>query len=255
MPNPAAAKAPDPDALLQDACRRSAVVEFHRQDGRVAEPAARARMIAVTDDALYVDEPQIIGQDAKFSWGKHLDAYFQEGDNIFTFVAKVENTKCKLKLNATKVVTGMKLARPKTLELGQRRQHYRTSLALQEPIPVAIHRTDRDDPTSTPVTAHHFDGQLLDGSGGGVGVRVDVDTAGRFDIFDRYFVSFTVPGEDAPLLLLCELRQAREIRSGRSVKLGLQVLDWPSARRAELAMRPFTQYLTAVQRAKLKAAG
>lgn len=252
MPNPVAAKAPDPDAVLQDACSRSVVIEFHRQGGRVSDPAARARMLAVTDDALYVDEPQIIGLASDHSWDKRFDAYFMDGDNIFTFEARVVASKCRLKLNSKKTVTGMKLARPRVLELGQRRQFYRTSLALEAPVPMSLHRTDREHPLCTPITAPHYDGLLIDGSGGGLGVRIDNVVPGRFSIYDRYFVNFRVPGGDR-LTLLTELRQAREIRNGDSVKLGLQILDWPNARDVERLLQPFTQHLNAVQRSKLKA--
>lgn len=252
MPNPVAAKAPDPDAVLQDACSRSAVIEFHRQGGRVADPAARARMLAVTDDALYTDEPQIIGAGGDHSWDKRFDAYFMDGDNIFTFEARVASSKCRLKLNAQKTVTGMKLERPRVLELGQRRQFYRTSLALEAPIPIAIHRTDRESPLCTPINAPHFAGLLIDGSGGGLGVRIDNVAAGRFMMYERYFATFSVPGQNR-ITLLTELRQTREIRNGESVKVGLQILDWPSARDVERVIQPFTQHLNAIQRAKLKA--
>ncbi len=253
MPNPAAAKAPNPQAVLQDACSRSAVIEFHSQEGRVSEPAARARMLAVTDDALYIDKPHIIGQDPKFSWGNRLEAYFMDGENIFTFLATVVLSNCKLKLNAEKTVTGMKLARPRSLELGQRRQFYRTSLALEQPIPMTLHMTDPEFPLQTPINAQHFKGLVLDGSGGGIGVRVDNVKSAQIKIFSKFFVSFRVPTSPDPLVLLTEVRQAREIRAGQSVKLGLQILDWPSVRDAERVLQPFTQHLNAVQRAKLKA--
>jgi len=253
MPNPVAAKAEDPDQLLRDACTRSAVVEFHCQEGRSAEPAARARMVGLTEDALFVDEPQIIGQDPDFKWGARYAAYFHDGDTMYTFLAIVEASKCKLKLNETKTVVGMKLARPHVIEVGQRRQFFRTSLALETPVPIRMHKTDRENPMRTPITALRCEALLLDGSGGGIGVRVDGKKAGQFKLYDHFFVSFELPTSPRPFLFLTELRQVREIRGGESVKLGLNILDWPDSRQVERNLQPFTQHLNEVQRSKLRA--
>lgn len=243
----------DTEELLKKACARSAVLEIHRQQDGVLVPAAKARMIQLEDGAILLDEPQVIGREVPLGMGQTLDAYVYIDDELYTFQTVLDAINCPIKLNSTKSTRGARIRKPLKLTKGQRRQFFRTSLALIDPIPVTLHRTDPVNPLETPVTAHHFTGQLLDASPGGFGVRVDNVAYSRFKIFNHYFLSFRTPGQDDPTTLLCELRQTRAIRDGESVKIGFLTLPWPDQRSVDRMTQPLQRYLTEMQRLSRKA--
>jgi len=234
--------------LLKAACARSAVVEFHRQEGTLAIPAARARMLAIDGNGIVLDRPQVIGREVPLGAGQTVDAFITIDDELYTFQTSVINGDVPVTVNGEKHVKGVRIQLPGAVRVGQRRQYFRTSLALVQPLPVTLHRTDREDPTATPVGAHHFKGQLLDASAGGFGVRVDDVIYTRFKIYNHYFLTFITPDQEEETTVLCELRQTRPIRDGESVKIGLLTLPWPSQRELDRKLQPLVRYLTEMQR-------
>lgn len=243
----------DPEELLRLACARSCVVEFHRQIGPSALPAARARMIRIQDGSIFLDTPQVIGRELPLGLGQSVDIFFQLDDELYKFTTVLRRVNIPMKLNATKSIRGAQIDMPRVIVRGQRRQFFRTSLALIEPIPIAIHLTDSANPTATPITARPMSGIILDASPGGFGVRIDNVIYSRFRIYDHYFLSFHVPGERAPAVLLAELRQSREIRDGESTKLGFLTTAWPDQRTVDRLIQPLQKHLIDLQRRNRRA--
>jgi len=239
----------DPAALLRTACERSCVLELHRQENHATTPAARARLLGFSKSGnLLLDRPQIIGRRVPLSSGQTVDAFFQIDDDLYTFSAAVVRMDVPVRLNDEKRVFGAEIEAPSVIKLGQRRAAFRTSLALQDPVPVRLHRTSAEDPHQTPVSAHRFSGVITDGSHTGLGVRIEGAPYTRFALYDHYFLSFTLPGESRETVLLVELRQTREIKSGEAAKLGFLILPWPTQRAADLATQPLQRFLMDVQR-------
>ena len=241
------------EELLKKACARSAVLELHRQQGGVLVPAAKARMIRLEDGLIVLDRPQVIGREVPLGMGQTLDAYVYVDDELYTFQTTMTATDCPVPLNKDKNIMGAKIERPSALSKGQRRQFFRTSLALYDPFPVEFHVTDASAPLETPLGAHHFHGLILDASPGGFGVRVDNVAYSRFKIYDHYYLSFQAPNQKDNSVFLCELRQARAFRDGESVKLGFLLLPWPSQREVDRRIIPLQRYLTDMQRLARKA--
>ena len=237
--------------LLALGCERNSVVEIHKHMGDAAIPVARARMMCTDDHRLYLDEPQTIGMQVEM--GKHtaVDAFFSVGDGLYTFSTTVASMHCKLRLNETKTLIGMALNLPSQVKQGQRRSRYRTSLAMQTPIPVTMHHAS-PDLGSSPIDADRYTGRLVDAAEGGIGIMLDFDRPLKFKLYDRWFVRFQIPGADDPTSLGCELRQIRTIRGGEMMKLGLLALPWPTTRAMREQMRPLTRYLASVERRLLK---
>jgi len=237
----------DAQTVLENACARNASVELHRRVGEIVHPVARARLLGMNTDTMFLEAPQTIGREVNLIADERLECYFLLSEIIYSFVAKVKHTHCNLRLNRRKVVDGMTITRPSTVQEGQRREFYRTSLAAQPPITAHLHETTPGAPEETPIGASRFTGRLLDASAGGFGLNVDCPP-GRFKVFHPYFLQFEIPERGLRMDLLTELRQARPIHDGMSSRLGLMCVPWPHRRAFESQVQRLTRYLTEVQR-------
>jgi len=239
--------------LLKSGCERNTPVEIHKHTGDIAIPVARARMMCTDGERLFLDAPQTIGQPVKMGKGTSVDAFFSIGDGLFTFTTTVASMQCKVRLNAEKTLVGMALNLPSEIKQGQRRSRYRTSLALQTPIKVSLHEANKDL-NSSPIEAARFEGRIVDASDVGLGVLLDFDRPRKFKVYGRWIATFQIPGESDLTTIGCELRQARTIREGETMKIGLLALPWPSPRALREQMLPMARYLTSVERSLLKRA-
>lgn len=237
--------------ILAAGCERNARVEIHKHTGDATIPVARARMMCMDEERLYLDEPQTIGKQVEMGKGTAVDAFFSLGDGLFTFSTTVASMNCRVRLNGAKTLIGMALDIPRTIKQGQRRSRYRTSLAMQTPIKVSMHQAS-SDLGSSPIDADRVEGRLVDASEGGFGVMLDFDRPLKYKLYEKWVVQFHIPGEPDLTLLGCELRQIRTIREGESMKLGLLALPWPDQRAMRSQMLPLTKYLTSVERRLLK---
>lgn len=246
--------APDPTlALLQEACDRNLQIELHRRTAFGATPTARGRMLRLEDGKLYLDRPQTIGRPFMMSVGQACRAYFSLHETIYMFETRVAEADCRVRLNVEKSTIGMALEAPESIRPGQRREFFRTSLALQGEIAVQMHEAGvGDDPAECPVDARRLAGKMTDASGGGVGVVIEGRPA-KLRAYDPWFVGFRLPGSDDQLVFLAELRQIRGIRDDQDTRLGLMFLIWPNQRVATRTMDLLLRYLSMVQRASRKA--
>jgi len=241
---------PDPQkvlSLLDSGCERNIPVEIHKHTGDAAVPVARARMMCTDSERLYLDEPQTIGKKVQMGKGTSVDAYFSIGDQLYTFSTTVASMQCKVRLNETKTLVGMALNLPSKVEQGQRRSRFRTSLAMHSPISVTICETAHDL-NSSPIDADQFTGRIVDGSDGGIGILLDFDRPRKFKIYGRWIVQFHIPSESERTVLACELRQARTIREGETMKIGMMALPWPNIRAMRERMQPLAMHLNSIQR-------
>lgn len=237
----------DPKALLTSGCERNIPVEIHKHTGNAAVPVARARMMCLDDERIYLDEPQTIGQPVKMGKNTAVDAYFSINHTLFTFSTTVASMRCKVRLNESKVLIGMALNLPSDIHQGQRRSRYRTSLAMQSPIKVTMHAAS-SDLNSAPIDADRYEGRLVDGSEGGLGVLLDFDRPRKFKMYDKWIVRFHLPGESELTTLGCEVRQSRTIRDGETMKVGLMAKPWPTDRAMREQLLPLSRHLTAIER-------
>jgi len=243
-------KAPiaDPAALLEGACARNTPLELFRRVGDASLPVARARMLDIDGELIYLEEPQTIGMDVRINAGDPLTAFFSRSEALLCFHTTVKSRSCPVRLNARKVVQGMTIRRPANVKPGQRREYFRTSLATQDPIPVRMHEASSQEPATCPIGALRYEGRLVDGSGSGLGVRIDGENCSKFKRFRLFFVTFCVPGTEHRLDTLCEVRQARPILDGHAVRIGMFIHPWPTQRHLTRQIQPFLRYLVEVQR-------
>lgn len=241
------------DEIIDACCERNTPLEIHKHCSDGAVPVAKARMMCADAERIYLDEPQTIGKDVEMGKGTNVDVFFSLGDDLYTCSTSVASMKCKVRLNEHKTLVGMALDLPTKITKGQRRSRFRTSLAMQAPIPVTMHEAF-DDLNSAPVNAKRFSGRLVDASEGGVGVLLDFDRQRKFKLYGRWIVEFHLPGESDPTILGCELRQTRTVRENELMKIGFLALPWPSPRAMREQLQPLTRFLTSIERNLLKRA-
>jgi len=235
-------------------CERNVPIEIHKHTGDATTPVVRARMLWCDDEHVYLDSPQSIGREVRLSRDTPVEAYFAVDGELYAFSAVVASMNCRVRLNSSKVVDGVALTHPAVVKQGQRRARYRTSLALQEPIHVWMHRA-MSDLESAPIDSGLFQGRLVDASDTGFGVLIDGDLAHRFKVFDRWFIRFLIPGVTEETVFPCEVRQVRTARGGAATRIGLMALPWPSTRELRRKMMPLSRYLASVERQLCKRAG
>lgn len=244
----------DADALLNEACERNAVIELHRRDNNESIPAARGRMLAVRDDALVIAEPQIIGRDSRLSAGVAVDAFFLAGDVMLHFVSEIISTTEMVRLNEHKRVRAFTISAPEAIAPGQRRSYFRTLVLGDEPVRATLRAVLSADPIQCPIDAAPIAAEMVDGSPLGFGLNVHESDARRVRLYDLFFMSFTIPGDQQMRTLLVELRQNRDLGDTGLRRFGMLTHAWPTRRDHNLTIQPVLRWLHEVQRRRLRAA-
>lgn len=238
---------------LEDACARNVPLELHSVSYDRAVPAARARMIDLDEDYIYLEKPQIIGRNVRLHKAQLFEAFFNYNDVLFTFKTHVAEPTTAVRLNRQKIVEGLVVERPPAIKPGQRRQYYRTSLAsIPEPIHAMIQETGdvADDPQPDDRGAWQ-PAAIVDASAGGFGVRIDDGKYTRYKIYHNYFVRISLPDGRTEITVLCELRQVRSLLNGQATKLGMLLLPWPTQAKLNWHIQPLLSFLTQMQRNRL----
>ncbi|MEC9372290.1 MAG: PilZ domain-containing protein [Planctomycetota bacterium] len=235
-------------ALLEEACARNVPLEIHRRSPNGSVPCARGRMIWLDENNIYIEQPQTIGREVRLAPNQHVDAFFSLHGEIYGFPSIMFDTDCTIRLNTAKTIRGMSLVRPAELRPGQRRSHYRVSLACQDPIPAIMHATAEETVDAAPWPYQPFSGTIVDASAGGFGVIISHAHARPLEIYDPLFIHFQVPGGTEPLLFLCEIRQIRPLRADLDDKLGLMIVTWPDQRAMTRSIQPLLRMITDIER-------
>lgn len=237
---------------LEEACARNVPLELHSLAHERTIPAARARMIDLDEAHIYLEKPQIIGRKVRIHKTQEFEAFFSFADILFTFKTAVVENNATVRLNGRKLVEGLILERPRAVTPGQRRQFFRTSLAVMPAnIEAQIQEAaDEDEPVPSE-TAPWMEARIVDASAGGFGVRIEEPNYSKFKIYRNYFVRFNVPEVSQDLTTLCELRQVRPILDGSATKLGFLLLPWPTQGSLNWQLQPLLSFLTKLQRARM----
>lgn len=237
----------DESALLMQGCERNVPLELHRVDTIVTHPVARGRMLEMTDDRIFIENPQTIGRSVTIGVGNSYVAYFELGETILSFKTYVLESGCAVRLNDHKLSVGLAISRPQSVQPGQRRQAFRTSLATYDPIVASIHDAPIGMYEQAPTNARRFRARVIDGSAGGLCVLAE-QLCARLNLYDEYFISFNLPAGGPLFCARTELRHVRPVRDGEAQRLGLMFLPWPDQARFNRSLEPFTRYLNSIQR-------
>ncbi|GEM_PF-2456262 len=250
----------DPMQLLDEACARNMPVSLHGKGAHHELSVARSRVLGSDNHVVYLDRPQSIGEKIQFLKRQWVDVYVNIHGQLYTFSGQVREMERIVELNQKKTVVGMTITRPKTIKPGQRRDHFRVSLASGELRFATIHETNRDQPDACPLHAARYRGSLVDISAGGVSMKVDESQTKQFRLGDRLFIEFLLPelsspsSPPSPVWFLVSVRQIRELLDGTAVRLGLKFESWPDAHRLGKLQNRIQKIVNTLQREQLKKA-
>ena len=96
-----------------------------------------------------------------------------------------------------------------------------------------------------------FSGRLINISSGGLGLLVEARPGLRFKMWTRLYVDFCLPGEEAPILFLVEIKHIRTFPERDRFMLGLQFLPIDGVD-TRIASRRIRNFATAEQRRQIK---
>lgn len=122
---------------LELASARNVPLSVGRPGQIGVEPLARGRFLMPEKGVLAVEELQVPGQRVALDRGSKVEAFFLLDGQLYQFKTTVLELDAPVRLNERKTVRAMKLAAPKAVEKGNRRQIYRQSFALA-PTPVDV---------------------------------------------------------------------------------------------------------------------
>lgn len=227
---------------LEEACARNVSVELHHYDDVSKELiVTRTRMIGLDDENVLLDSPQSIGKTVSYETGQEVETHFLFASRRYTFCSSITSTRCSVRLNESKTIIGMSVARPADVKDGQRRHEFRISLARIEPISVHLHEASAEDPNACSIDAARFCGRLVNLSSGGVRVRVEKGKRRNVRIGEYFFIEFEIPDGHGPLIFLVELRNVHRIQDNTASLLGFSFLRWTQndIRRKERRLEQF----------------
>jgi c-di-GMP-binding flagellar brake protein YcgR len=253
MPSATVIQSKQSTSVLEEACARNVSVEVHFEDADGAVTSARARLLGMTDELLYMDRPESGGQKASIRDGEQIKVYFLMSGKRYAFRASVAQARCSASLNATQRVTGIALSRPQEVTEEQRRADFRMSLAAYPGLTAMLHRGCAENGGSCKVDAQVFLVQLINISAGGLGTMVEAEVAGQWRSGETFFVVFELPETGQETVMLAELRHCRNVPGKRSVIAGFQFVHWEAAE-TKLSERHITRFIAEEQRRHLRRA-
>jgi len=260
-------------AKLQDMAHRNASVEMSPSpdvytDGKL--PVFRVRLLDMTNDALLIEFPPT--PDAlKLFRAKGIVRIVTCLDHtrweLFAQVVK----RVKLKLNNSKFIPALQLTLPLVVQSDQRRDYFRATTAgmnIQPVVMFPLESRESHPPhgdlrelyesinrkslgvISKPQPSDPIMGRLLNISGEGVGMAIDIENAPTVVNSDWFWIQIDLPTSDNPIRAFAHAvlfdQQTADV-----FHLGFH-LDWSNPIAAKEAVEDIVRFSTWVQRSQLK---
>jgi len=246
-------------SLLQDACDRNVPLDLQYANPNRAQDQiesdtlyARARLLSINKDTIYLDSPQSIGKQTHLRPGCRVNAYFNLHGTIYSFRSTVTDSNCIVALNRKKTIVGMSMSAPNVVLEAQRREDHRVSLFALDQIEVNIHDAWKDQPGSCQVTAKRFRGYVINLSRGGMAARIEGQDRHLIKVGAWYYMSFTLPGNGSTLVFLAEARHIHEVHQGQTRRIGFQFLSWPNHKQMREKLAHLGRFLVTAERRTLR---
>ncbi len=234
--------------LLESAADRNLSVELHVFNRTGEFFAAKARVLAIDDKLIYLEQPQCVDPTARLSPGRDVEVYVLAQDKIFTFQSKIVETGHTVKLNDQTDIEGISIAKPVAVREGQRRHDYRVSLAAIDPITVHVAEAADDTTTALPQEHNRLTARLTNLSRSGCGVLIQSKPHEWLKVGRSVALVFQLPGEPQDSAFQAELCQLHRVLDGQATRLGLRFLDWPSKAALTQSLRPVERFIAQRQR-------
>jgi len=134
MGKPGASKPDSSQEILEYAALRNAPLSVSKPELIGKEPMPRGRFLVPEGGAIIIENLQVPGRSVDIAVGDTLEAFFQHDGHLFSFRTRVLEMDAPVQLNGTVMVRGMKIAAPRKIDSGNRRQIYRQSFASVNPL-------------------------------------------------------------------------------------------------------------------------
>lgn len=249
---------------LRAATDRNAPLSVVRPDQAGKAPFANGRLLHFRRDCIEIEDVRVIGRDVRLCKGDKLDAYFALDGATFYFPTQILAAASPVRLNQVMVVSGMVLAVPTEVRLGQRRNAFRVSLGAKDQRayveawrPAKWAEDEPMDPehelTVEEILARPADhkGWIADASDRGLGIVLESVSYTTIKMFEPMLLRLTLPGRADPLIFEIEVRQARQALDHDS-RLGCLILMNRPQETISADIRRLRDYLSEVQRNQLK---
>ena len=238
-------------SLLTQATLRNHQLELQASDSEGDMVVARTRVIGFTEGHLVIAQPRGLGKDTRASWFKCVDAYLIMSGKVFRFRTSVVQFGFEYQLNAEKRCSAATLTMPQSLEETQRRNYFRVSMASQPPIQGMAAKLITEEPVHSPLEGPKLEGLVANLSEGGIGIRVETPYHMRYTLDERYSITFTLPGEEKPVMIVGRLMNTRSIRKGEASRFGFMFLHWPDPHFFGKAIQPIRRFVVSCQREQM----
>ena len=148
--------------LLNEAIDRNTAVGIVHAGRAGKDPLAQGRMLQWKNNALIIEELQIIGRDVVLKAGDRVEAYLSYNGTMMTFEAEVLEVELPSRLNSERIVRALHITTPTNLREGDRRSAFRASLSgIAEDFPVRMWFLDRYTANDTKGTADNSEGKIV----------------------------------------------------------------------------------------------
>ncbi len=225
---------------LQQACQRRSVaeIELEPQDGELQ--LGRTRLIAWTEDALYIDRPNYNGIPLEIAPGTLTTIHFITSGERFSFRSRITED-CNVPLGDGHSVPGFAIELPDQVYRDERRNDFRSSLGACAEVIGTLKTLDAP-------TEDTFQARVMNISAGGLAV-IAVDLNGHgLARGNRYRIEFELPGIKRTFDFQTELRHLRNL-SGSGYVLGLKFLPVANAAQMRHAVRQISQFVSKLLKA------
>ncbi len=251
MPASAASNQQAALEILREACARNAASDLQYEDRTGGLVSARARLISMDDDQVYLDQATSLGRPVRLQTNQKVTVYFLLNGRRYAFHTHAILPQCYLRLNAEQRVPGMALAAPNVITEQQRRGDFRISLAGYEKLDVLVHGGTLDGGGAARIDAPRYVGRILNVSAGGLGALFERCSKPRMRAGDLLFLSFSLPEMENSFAVASELRFIRAIHDGQSTVTGFKFMPWSLVPMPSYC-REIARFIAAAQRRQLK---
>ncbi len=242
----------DSAALMDEACARNTPLELHFDLPNGENIVTKSRFIGGDVELMFLDNPQSIGQPFTPSVRQSFVAHFTLGGTRYTFSAAIRELDRMVQLNQQRRVIGIAITKPKSLESGQRRAHFRISLNGLDSISCDVHLASPEEDSTAPIDAGCMKCKLINLSLAGGAMVTDVEMARAIRVGDRLFLHFLLPGDEEEYVFLTKIRQLMDIADNTAIRIGLQFRPWPDMIHLRRIQQRLQKFITAAQRNQLK---
>jgi len=207
-------------AMLEDLCARNANAEV-QYGPRDSVNTARVRMLAIADNEVCTDLPQIVGSEVSLRAGDAVSIYLLHEGTRYAFDSRVSSLRRRIALNERQKLTGMALTLPNAIRTEQRRRDYRVGMRAHS-VRCTVMLESEKHAGACDLKARWAVGDMFNLSARGAGIVFPFGTRKLLSTGSMAFVTFTLPENGGTHVILAEMRHAHTVRDRETEIIGMR---------------------------------